>query len=80
MGATDHDPLVRRLQGRVDWLLRFGRVKDPELMQSAVEALTEIIDATRCLLEDLGEPEDGMQAHLMGRCRAAIAKAAGGEA
>jgi hypothetical protein len=71
------DPIVRRLQGRVDQLLRHGRVKDPELMQTAVEVLSELIDATQCLLDDMGAPDDSVEAFLMDRCRAVIARATG---
>jgi hypothetical protein len=71
------NPVMRRLQGRIDQLLRHGRVKDPELMMSALESLSDLADATQCLLDDMGEPDDGAQANLMARCRAAIAKAHG---
>jgi hypothetical protein len=37
--------------------------------------LTDLAEATQSLLDDMGEPEDGAQANLMARCRAAIAKA-----
>ena len=74
---TEPNPILARLAGRVDYLLTIKRVKDPELMQSAHEALSDLADACSCLLNDLGEPEDGAQANLMDRCRAAIAKATG---
>jgi hypothetical protein len=80
-GATtrfvEPDPIVRRLQGRVDQLLRHGRVKDPELMQTAVEVLSELIDATQCLLDGMGTPDNGAEAFLVDRCRAVIARATG---
>jgi hypothetical protein len=74
---VEQNPISTRLAGRVDYLLNIRRVKDPELMQSALEALTDLADACACLLDDMGEPDDGAQANLMGRCRAAIAKATG---
>ena len=73
----ESDPVLRRLSGRVDYLLMRGRVKDPELMQSAYEVLSELVDACECLLNDMGEPDDGCEANLMQRCRDVIAKAKG---
>lgn len=72
--------ICTRLAGRVDYLLKIGRVKDPELMQSALEVLSDLADACKSLLDDMGEPDDGMEANLMDRCRAAIAKATGSAA
>ena len=74
---ANSDPIVQRLQGRVDQLLRHGRVKDPELMQSAVESLSELIDAAQCLLDDMVEPDDSAEAFHMSRLRSAIARAKG---
>lgn len=74
---VDSHSIVHRLQGRVSQLLRHGRVKDPEIMQSAVESLTELIDAAQCLLDDMVEPDDSAEAFHMHRLRCAIASAKG---
>lgn len=71
------NPIRDRLAGRIDYLLKIGRVKDPELMMSALEVLSDLADASRCLLDDLGDPDDGVQENMMRRCRDAIAKATG---
>lgn len=70
-------PIAPRLSARIDRMLCHGRVKDPELMQTALEVLTELADATQCLLDYLGQPEDGTQANLMARCRTVITKVHG---
>ena len=74
---VEPNPIAQRLQGRIDQLLRHGRVKDPELMQSAVESLTELIDAAQCLLDYMVEPDDSAEAFHMSRLRSAIASAKG---
>jgi hypothetical protein len=73
-------PLVDRLMGRIDYLLNIGRVKDPELMQDSLEALSELMDATQQLLIYLEAPEDGAQSSLMDRCHRVLTKINGEQA
>ena len=73
---AETNPIRQRLSGRISYLRGVGNVKDAELMRSALEKLTELVDATRLLLDDLDQPEDGAQANLMQRCRNAVADAA----
>lgn len=37
----------------------------------------ELLAACKCLLDDMGKPDDGAEANLMARCRSAIAKVNG---
>lgn len=78
-GATTEVNLItEQLAGRIAYLRNAGRVKDPQLMQAALDALNELGDACSALLAVLGEPEDGMQAKLMQQCRNVITNVFGG--
>lgn len=75
---TESDPVSRRLQGRINYLLKIGRVKDPELMMDALENLSDLADACNCLINDLDMSDiDGPQQALINRCKAAIQRANG---
>jgi hypothetical protein len=74
---ADANPLAARLAGRIEYLLSIKRVKDPELMVSALEVMTDLADATKHLLE-LTEsmPYDGTPSlsFCRMRCEEAIEK------
>ena len=65
---NDEAPIASRLMGRIDYLLSIKRVKDPELMVSALEVLTDLADATKGLLE-LTESCDGGNEPSLEFCR-----------
>lgn len=48
---SDVAPIADRLMGRIDYLLKIKRVKDPELMVSVYEVLTDLADAAKGLKE-----------------------------
>jgi hypothetical protein len=75
--SAELNPLCAQLAGRIAYLRDVGRVKDPGLMQEALDVISGLVGSTRALLDDMGTPDDGMQANLMSACRAAIAKATG---
>lgn len=54
----DEAPIAARLMGRIDYLLSIKRVKDPELMVSALEVMTDLADAARGLLDLTAALED----------------------
>lgn len=74
--AQTENALRQQLLGRIAYLRNVGRVKDPELMERAVEVIDSLVAATSALLSDMGAPDDGAEANLMDKCRAAISNAA----
>jgi len=59
LADDDTDPLYQRLMGRIEYLLKIKRVKDPELMMTTVEVLTDIADAAKGLAEIASEMDNG---------------------
>lgn len=55
---SDVAPIADRLMGRIDYLLKIKRVKDPELMVSTLEVLTDLADAAKALMEIAQEIDD----------------------
>ena len=70
-------PVADLLGGRVAYLLHIGRVKDPEIMVSALEIVTELADACQQLMDTVGAPRDAMQEFIMSRCADVISRAIG---
>lgn len=77
MGAADSDPIMRRLEGRVRYLHNVGRVKDPELMMTAWELLSELTDAAEQLLIDLGRPAGARDPECNARLQMVVNKVKG---
>lgn len=70
-------PLAARLTGRIEYLLNIKRVKDPELMVSALEVMTDLADAAKGLLELTESMDTSQNPGLMLcriRCESAIEK------
>lgn len=74
----DQAPIALRLSGRIEYLRKIKRVKDPELMASALEVMTDLADAvTRFLELTENMPDDGSTPALSFcrmRCEIAIEK------
>jgi hypothetical protein len=66
------NPLRQQMRGRIAYLRDVGRVKDPELLERALVAIDSLVSSTQALLDDMGEPDDGVEANLMDACRQAI--------
>jgi hypothetical protein len=56
-GHNDNDPIMQRLMGRIEYLNLVGRVKDPELMLTAYEFLSELVDAGQEAVHTKGSQE-----------------------
>jgi hypothetical protein len=56
-GHNDSDPIMQRLMGRIEYLHLVGRVKDPELMLTAYEFLSELMDAGQGAIHSKGSDE-----------------------
>lgn len=65
---SDVAPIADRLTGRIDYLLKIKRVKDPELMVSTLEVLTDLADAAKALMEIAKEIDDGTNPGLGLNC------------
>lgn len=65
---SDVAPITDRLMGRIDYLLKIKRVKDPELMVSTLEVLTDLADAAKALMEIAQEIDDGTNPGLGLNC------------
>ena len=75
--GTDEAPLADRLIGRIEYLLNIRRVKDPELMASVLEVMTDLADAAKGLLELTEEMDNGTNPGISlcrMRCESAISK------